>query len=329
MLASVVRPRRRGFTLIELLVVIAIIAILIALLLPAVQQAREAARRSQCRNNLKQIGLALHNYHDTSLMFPACGLPSRTPGTWAWGHAWGIAILRFMEQEPLNKKYDFTGVNSSHTGLIYTGYNVDNGRLLSGLRIPFLFCPSSPLNEMGLQGQAVPAAGAQSPTYTAIVGAIDHPSTVDFDSNVNVNAATGKESQGGVLLPFKGKRLADVTDGTSFTILVGEQSDFCRQANGTPVDCRSDHGHSFSMGLTYTDNRWFNSTSVRYPVNMKSYTATGVIFYGANNPVQSAHAGGAHVLMGDGTVRYLNQSLQLQTFYNLSNRNDRQTIGEF
>lgn len=328
--------RYRGFTLIELLVVIAIITILIALLLPAVQQAREAARRSQCKNNLKQFGLACQNYHDTFLVFPASGTSARGPGIYAWGHGWGIAILPYLEVKSLYVRFDFRGVSSSatpHTGLIYTGTNIENGQLLSGIALPVFRCPSSVTNEMGLLGQTIPAGGAQSPTYTAINGAIDHSTVINYDGNLNANASTGRQSQGGVLLPFYGKRMADVTDGTSTTILLGEQSDLCRDAAGTPRDCRSDHGHSIAMGVTFTDPRWFNSATVRYPINTKSNTSTGVdsptLYYGANNPIQATHTGGAHVLLCDGTVRFLNQSLQLQTLYNLSNRNDRNPIGEY
>lgn len=339
---SSVRPQRRGFTLIELLVVIAIIAVLIALLLPAVQQAREAARRAQCKNNLKQFGLALQNYHDTSRVFPACAMAAGTPGTWSWGHAWGAALLPFIDLGTVNAKFDFVGINSPHTGLIYqtaaVTYNTDNGRMLNGRRIPIFRCPSSPTAEMGLVGLIVPSSGAQSVTYTAITGAIDQPPINNYDANVNINSTTGQQSQGGVLLPYRGKRIADITDGTSSTILLGEQSDFCRDPTGAAVDCRSDHGHTFTMGTIWpvnppNDNRWFNSTTVRYGINQKSTTNTGVNkpnwIYHANNPIQSAHVGGAHVLMADGTVRFLSQSLQLQTLYNLSNRRDRNPVGEF
>lgn len=321
--------RRSGFTLIELLVVIAIIAVLVALLLPAVQQAREAARRAQCRNNLKQMGLAVHNYEGTFLTLPASGLPSRGPGTWAWGHAWAAALMGYTEQDTVREAYDFHGINSVHTGLIYTGFNVDNGRLLSGLKMGWMFCPSSPVPERGLAGQTVPAAGVQSITYTAITGASNHSSMVNYDANANVNAATGRQSQGGALLPFKCMRFKDLTDGPSNTVLIGEQSDYCYQANGSKVDCRSDHGHGFTMGVAFTDTRFFNSTTVRYGINEKSYTQTGVKFYGANNPVQSVHEGGAHVLLGDGSVRFLNQSLNLQTLYDLCNRDDGNVIGEY
>ena len=328
--------RRRGFTLIELLVVIAIIAVLIALLLPAVQQAREAARRSQCKNNLKQFGLAFQNYHDTFKAFPASGTAARGSGVYAWGHGWGIAILPYLELKPLYSRFDFRGVSSTatpHTGLIYTGTNIENGQVLSGIRMPVFRCPSSITSEMGLLGQTIPAGGAQSTAYTAINGAIDHPTVINYDGNVFPHASTGRQSQGGVLLPFFGKRIADVSDGTSTTILLGEQSDVCQDAAGAFRECRSDHGHSIAMGVTYTDTRWFNSATVRYPINHKSNTSTGInnstLFYGANNPIQAAHVGSAHVLLCDGSVRALSQTLNLQTLYNLSNRNDQKPVGEF
>ena len=329
MLLSSGRVRRAGFTLIELLVVIAIIAVLVALLLPAVQQAREAARRSQCRNNLKQMGLAIHNYEETSSTLPASALPSRGPGTWAWGHAWAAALMGYTEQNTVREGFDFHGINSVHTGLIYTGFNVDNGRLLSGLRMSWMFCPSSPVPVTGLTGQTIPAAGVQSLTYTAITGASNHSTMVNYDGNTNINAATGRQSLGGALLPFRCIRFRDITDGSSNTILIGEQSDYCVRANGTLVDCRSDHNHGFTMGVAFTDTRYFNSTTVRYGVNERSYSQTGVIFYGANNPIQSAHEGGAHVLLSDGSVRYLGQSLNLQTLYDLCNRDDGNVLGEY
>ncbi len=329
MWANTSQRRSRGFTLIELLVVIAIIAVLVALLLPAVQQAREAARRTQCRNNLKQMGLAIANYEEMYGTYPASGLPSRGPGSWAWGHAWGVALLTFVDQEGLRTQFDFHGVNSSHTGLIYTGYNVDNGRLLSGLKQPWLFCPSSPLPEMGLMGQTIPANGVQTPTYTAITGASNHPSVVNYDGNQNIHAASGLQSQGGVLLPYRCLRQRDVTDGTSNAMLIGEQSDYCVRSNGQKVDCRSDHAHGFTMGVAMTDTRFFNSTTVRYAINEKSYSLTGVVFYGANNPVQSAHAGGAHVLLGDGGARFLSESMNLQTVHNLSNRDDGNVVEDY
>ena len=108
------RPGRRGFTLVELLVVIAIIGILIALLLPAVQAAREAARRSQCSNNLKQLGLALMTYNSTYGVFPSATRSHASTG-WIWGFAWGVPIMPFCEQEALYDQMDKVGIGSPHT----------------------------------------------------------------------------------------------------------------------------------------------------------------------------------------------------------------------
>ncbi len=152
--------RRTAFTLVELLVVIAIIGILVALLLPAVQSAREAARRMQCGNNLKQMGLALHNYNATHSVFPSGSRSHYSDNSWTWGHSWAVAILPFAEQGNLYDKLDMVGVNSPHTGLVYqtsaVTYNIDNGKLLTRLTIGYMWCPSSPLDKFGLPGTTVP-----------------------------------------------------------------------------------------------------------------------------------------------------------------------------
>jgi len=133
--------KRRAFTLVELLVVIAIIGILIALLLPAVQAAREAARRSQCTNNLKQIGLALHNYHDVQRSFPLGAYTGVGP---VYGHLsgtnWRTEILPYLEQGALYSKLTFDGsAFSGWSGLPFSGGNV----ALSGLKLDVYLCPSS------------------------------------------------------------------------------------------------------------------------------------------------------------------------------------------
>jgi prepilin-type N-terminal cleavage/methylation domain-containing protein len=336
-------PSPHGFTLVELLVVIAIIGILVALLLPAVQAAREAGRRMQCGNNLKQLGEALHNYHDTNLAFPSgCRSHQIAPG-WVWGHAWPVAILPYSEQRPLYDQLDLTGSTcpSKQTGLIYQSstvtYNIYNGKLVAGVGIPFLFCPSSTLDPFVLKGTIVPGAlGAAGPTYTATTGAVDHYTAVNKDGQTNQHRARGIQSRGGVLLPNQFLRIGDIADGTSNTVMLGEQSGWCFDASGTKVDCRSDYGHSFMMGTTpesyiNSEDRWFNTTTVRYGINHRAWNSTGVgdQYYGCNRPIQSAHPGGAQVLLSDGAVRFLGDSLALQTWFDLVNRNDAHPLPAF
>jgi prepilin-type N-terminal cleavage/methylation domain-containing protein len=336
----VCRLRQNGFTLVELLVVIAIIGILVALLLPAVQAAREAARRSQCANNLKQLGVAIHNYHDTYRRFPSGTRSHQTVPGWVWGHGWIVAILPYCEQGTLYDQLDMVGVTSPHTGLIYQSstatHNIYNGQIVAGVTIPVIFCPSSPLNPMVMTGTTVPGPkGAASPTYTATTGAVSHRTAVNKDGQSNQHRARGIQSEGGVLVPHKFLSFRDVTDGAANTVLIAEQSDWCYDAGGTRADCRSDYGHSFMMGTTpegYTgDDRWFNTTTVRYGVNHKAWNSTGIgeQFYGCNRPIQSIHPGGAQVALTDASVRFLGESLALQTFFDLVNRDDGNSLSSF
>jgi hypothetical protein len=160
-----------------------------------------------------------------------------------------------------------------------------------------------------------------------VTGAIDHGSADNRDGDTYEHHARGILSQGGVLVPHRFLSIKDIRDGTTQTILLGEQSDWCLASDGSKQNCRSDFGHSFSMGATpeaNDDNRWFNTTTVRYGINHKEWNATGVgeQYYACNRPIQSAHPGGAHVLLGDASVQFLSESLDLQTLFNLSNRDD-------
>jgi len=330
--------RRRAFTLIELLVVIAIIAVLIALLLPAIQQAREAARRAQCSNNMKQVGLALHTYHDAKQVFPPGGLPS-------WRVSFWFQLLPNLEQGPMYSNC----LNPSAGGAVMQdgfGYNLGStvGTLLQGFQPGILLCPSSPLPKGNSQSYDYPGSspvyypGVVMPTYAGISGSDDYG---------QISGQYGVASSGGALYPNSAVSITSMTDGTSQTIVVGEQSAFAKDpATGDRYDIRSAGGFAGFMGVGLAgypkgpnsaawsgDNRTFNLTTIRYGVNYKDYNGTqanGLIYNGGvNKPIQSAHAGGAFVLLGDASVKYLNENIQLQVLKNISNIDDNRAVKDF
>jgi prepilin-type N-terminal cleavage/methylation domain-containing protein/prepilin-type processing-associated H-X9-DG protein len=338
-------PPKNAFTLVELLVVITIIGILIGLLLPAVQAAREAARQTQCANNLKQIGLGLHNYVSANGAFPSgCRSQREGENVWVWGFAWGVPILPFIEYNTLYDSLDKVGDKCpggyDNVGLIYNfpGGNTYNGRLLAGLGLPFLRCPSSSVPQFVLEGSLVAGSplGVSSSDYVGISGAIDsrHPVAVNRDSPAGPDSASGILSTAGVLIPHNCVGFAEITDGSSNTIAIGEQSDWCFDVSGTPQYPRSDFNHGFTMGCVpaanNSDDRHFNTTTVRYRINYRDWYSPGVgTNWAANLPIISAHPGGAHVLMADGSVHFVNEGLDLQTLFDLCNRNDDHIVGPY
>ena len=316
---------RNGFTLIELLVVIAIIAILIGLLLPAVQKVREAASRMQCINNLKQIGLALHNYNQSPWAAPS---RLRTPTAIPFG---SISSLPYLEQDNLYKQLDLKCATSPYTGLVYYGTNQANGAVLSGKTIPNLRCPSSPLPVFVLVG-STPGQGVMASTYVGISGAVDSASMLNRAGETYAHSGKGQIDNSGALVSHEKKRVSDFSDGTSSTIGVAEQSDFCVNAAKAPIDCRSDFGHSFSMGPGPAgENRHWNLTTVRYGINDKIWENRGVseVFYGQNRPVQSVHSGGMNALFMDGGARFISQGIALNTLFNLCKRNDGNVTADY
>jgi len=347
--------KRRGFTLIELLVVIAIIAILVALLLPAVQQAREAARRSQCKNNLKQIGLALHNYHDVNNAFPvgsnwAFGVTgSGSNVNSGFGMAWWYSVLPYLE---LGTLYDQLTDQGAHPGSMSNsnsgtnaGYMV-NAPVVGGLSLSAMACPSCPVPLLRRPNDH----DIVCPQYIGISGA-SNDGTGGFNSNpcdrfwtMNNGAnPAGTVATGGVLVPVRSIRMRDITDGTSNTIMVGEQSDFGRNAAGTPIAINSRQG--FLCGTTLnnpnggncnSDNATliFNITTLRYAVNTKLTTLQGIASSATdnrsiNNGIFSAHKGGSQVVLADGSVRFLSENMNLFTLKCLATRDDGEVIGEY
>ena len=312
-------PRRSGFTLIELLVVIAIIAVLIALLLPAVQQAREAARRSQCKNNLKQMGLALQTYHDGSLMLPAGGTSQNPSGNNGWGVSFWMSMLPFIDQAPVFKKLDFGTASVNGPGFVYS--TTPNTAILSGFAPPAFTCPSSDLPKLK-NNQVIP-------TYTGISG-----NDTFLVGSQTSNPGSGIMSCTGVLIPNNGPTAAKISfasikDGTSNQILIGEQSGWGFAPGNPQVDIRVAITYSGWMGARWGD-RLMNMTTVRYPINFRDSTVNGMNADDGNNKgIQSAHVGGAHALMCDGTVKFLSQTLNLPTLKNICSRSDNTAVGEF
>jgi prepilin-type N-terminal cleavage/methylation domain-containing protein/prepilin-type processing-associated H-X9-DG protein len=317
------REIRNAFTLVELLVVIAIISLLIALLLPAVQMARESARRSQCLNNLKQIGLALLNYEGTVKSFPSGGLSTAAGG---FGHSWWVRILPYVEEEEF---YDSFDQASSVTGFLGQGGNAANRDTARQQSFPWMFCPSTALDRFVMTDPTNLNASVMSPTYAGIAGAIGDPTTRDKGPTPG---SYGKVSWGGMLITNGAVTIADVgRKGTTHTIIVGEQSDFCTDSDGIKRDCRSDCGYGFPMGPSSKDTfeRQFNLTCVVFPIGYSNYDAMGVTGdCGPNRPIQSAHSGGAQVLMVDGSARFLVSAIDVNVLYALANRQSNTRVND-
>ena len=308
------RKSRLAFTLIELLVVIAIIAVLIALLLPAVQQAREAARRSQCKNNLKQYGLAWHNYHDTHGMFPLGGANWAAPNV-----GWQVMILPYVDQAPLYMRLDFNAV----------AYNtIIDGREARFKQVPMYLCPTDP-NAAGVDTNWAQTnySGSLGNTRTPSANGSCHPFLPQAEPNTDDH---GNTLSAGRIAGVVGRlgipcRIRDITDGTSNTILVGEILPECN-------DHRSGWWDYNGMGNAHASMQ----------VGVNDFTTCPNIPGGSNKPTcssqdnwnyswgfRSRHTGGAQFLLGDGQVRFLSENINLQTYRNLGSKADGRVVGEF
>ena len=335
-------PRRSGFTLIELLVVIAIIAILIGLLVPAVQKVRDAAARAQCQNNLKQIGLAIHNYHDTNKKFPpgasADKLPWKTPSTAPdapWGSSWMVHILAFIEQSAVRGKWLFSGQSGWQ--------NANNNALIKGLTIPSYRCPSTVLPELNPYSTTLPGSGGVGimyTTYVAIAGSATDVGVLTYGTNII--------SSQGVMYHNSSVRMLEITDGTSNTIMVGEQGNHLRDANNNiilgrnfgggqvAVTCAGPDGWIQGCEVNLPSNRnrsdvVYNCATIRYPINQIGMTlgAGGCSDNVGNNiPLSSMHTGGCNLLFADGSVRFWPSSTSLPTLSFAACRNDGQVWSE-
>jgi prepilin-type N-terminal cleavage/methylation domain-containing protein/prepilin-type processing-associated H-X9-DG protein len=319
--------RRRGaFTLIELLVVIAIIAILIGLLLPAVQKVREAAARMKCQNNLKQIGLGLHNYESAYQAFPVGHVSSVNVGNWR------VTVMPYME---LGNLYDqMTTVSATFGGKTYQMKDAYNSAQLRNVVLPIWKCPSSALSETQPTTWTTwwTNNNHQVPGYQGVMGAYPDPSGGTGYSASNYG---GWWTNNGMLLWNQTTNIAGCTDGTSNTIFVAEQSGKvanCPYAGGdvrngyyTPwggVTNGSSNGVS-SCGTGGCGDLWgMGLTANAYVINSKTCAAGAQTSYMANTILNSFHTGGINALAVDGSVRFVNDGVDFATFQRLCARND-------
>jgi len=302
--------RKNGFTLVELLVVIAIIGVLVALLLPAVQAAREASRRSKCSNNLKQIGLAMHNHHDTIRVFPYgqfggyannSSLPAPPAFTARSSITWPILILPFAEQINLYEKItNYLIANPTKTGYNSTEINSD--------KIPVYMCPTDPNT-----GKVV-SEGFHG-NYMACNG-----NTLFWDNSTTLPKAGGVANTG-VILVGERQAMSAITDGTSNTLLASEnlvwkvgddrrgrmfnsyQGETLFSTLRAPMSSSADAQYSCGTGLP-----------AHMPCTAVASNANSI------NSARSQHPAGVNALLCDGSVRFIMKSIDATTWSNLGTR---------
>jgi prepilin-type N-terminal cleavage/methylation domain-containing protein len=348
--------RRRGFTLIELLVVIAIIAILIALLLPAVQQAREAARRTQCRNNLKQIGLAYHNYHDAFGQFPKCAIiQTDVAGGMKFNNntmCWGVSILPYVDQAPL-----FNLWNSS-----LSVYNPVNQAVATNV-LQVYMCPSTP-RIVPKTTYTIPAGTSLASGYPGLAtalnftgGASDYlaPSGVrgDFSNLAYSNFGGSGGNRHGVttwsvivtagpatILADGGMtgKIGNITDGSSNTFLIVEnagRNSMYRKgilfgAGSDPeAGTQSLAGGGAWADCIFAGDIWINGTGFNGYLGADGGPCAVNCSNGSHAGLYSFHVGGAHALLADGAVRFIGENTAAFTLASLITREKGEVLGEF
>jgi prepilin-type N-terminal cleavage/methylation domain-containing protein/prepilin-type processing-associated H-X9-DG protein len=323
-----------GFTLVELLVVIAVIAILIAILLPAVQAARAASWRTQCQNNMKQIGLAILSFessHKQTLPFGVRASPG--PG---FGPSWWADILPGLGEAKMAEKLKLNFANCVVALLAPDNAQaIDTPRPISVMRCPASITPES-LKVVAL----LPNSFYQFtlPSYVGISGSTNEDGITNSPVVSCCNSTGGEMSAGGVFVPNQAFRVSQITDGTSHTVCVGEASAFSIDQNGKQWDTTGGSSMGWLVGTNGVGNipnykgtvgpspptppAW-NITTIKHPPNTRTYELPGVrAIYGPNNPLSSSHQQGVNVLLLDGSVHFASDSIDLSLLRHLATRND-------
>jgi prepilin-type N-terminal cleavage/methylation domain-containing protein/prepilin-type processing-associated H-X9-DG protein len=334
------RFRHIAFTLIELLVVIAIIAILIGLLLPAVQKIREAAARLTCQNNLKQIGLAVHNYHDSNGKFPpgetqlpASAVNAALAGNHdggTSGHIWSMRLLPYMEQDNVyrNIREDVWGY-WGYSPAVRDKFPAHYTAITTPVKM--YMCPSSG-HAQRTQCYGTAFSNPNQP-YNEF-GILEYMGVAGSDRRGQTGSTLG------TFYLDSAVKITDMTDGSSNTMIIGESSGLCKGQQYNAYSSLSDNEASWDIGYQGGGDFVWACRTISFPPNSPyfwdSYAKTSPLYCGqaalrtiSRSSLKSNHAGGINTLFGDGSIHFINNSIDLIVYQNLADRADGNVLGNY